>query len=136
MTREDRLHEIDDQIAYLDAITTELKRRIMPGAPINVLGFSQGVATAARWSLRSSTPINRLVFWAGAIPPELDRDAMTAWRNTPVDLVLGDRDEYATPADLHASVRRLEAAGVNGREHLFAGTHRLEPVLLRRLLGG
>ena len=136
MTREDRLHEIDDHVAYLDALVSELARHAKPGAPIKVLGFSQGVATAARWAQLGNTHMARLVLWAGSLPPELDREALVAWRHMHVDLVLGDRDEYAKPEVLEATARRLEAAGVPHATHLFNGTHHLEPVLLARLLNG
>lgn len=134
MTREDRLHEIDDQISYLDALVAELTKQAMPGATVNALGFSQGVATASRWALRGKTKLNRLVLWAGSIPPELDREALRALQNITVDLVLGDKDEYAEPSDLEVGARRLESAGIPNRKHLYSGTHRLEPVLLGRLL--
>ena len=135
MTREDRLHEIEDQIGYLDALATDLKQQAMPGATIKVLGFSQGVATAARWATHGKTGIARLVLWAGSIPPELDRDALATWKNIPVDLVLGDADEYAKPDALEAAARRLDQAGIANTAHLFNGTHQLEPVLLARLFG-
>ena len=136
MTREDRLHEIDDQIDHLDALTARLKEEIMPGAPVNVLGFSQGVAAASRWATRGSASLKRLVLWSGSIPPELDRETLIKWRGLSVDLVLGDNDEYAGPEELDAASLRLEQAGVAHRKHLFHGTHRLEPVLLGRLLSG
>ncbi|MBX2973634.1 MAG: hypothetical protein KF797_11055, partial [Flavobacteriales bacterium] len=69
MTREDREHEIGDQCTYLDALAAELRGH-RTDVPVHVLGFSQGVATACRWSLLGRTPIGRLVLWAGAIPPE------------------------------------------------------------------
>ncbi len=136
MTREDRLHEIEDHVTYLDTLVAELSKDAMPGAVINVLGFSQGVATAARWAVHGKTRPSRIVLWAGSIPPELDREQLSAWRNVPVDLVLGDQDEYATEADLDAAALRLERAGVGHRKHFFRGTHKLEPVLLRRLVEG
>jgi predicted esterase len=134
MTREDRLHEIDDQIRYLDTLAVDLKKHAMPGAPINVLGFSQGVATAARWATHGKTRIARLVLWAGSIPPELDREALATWKNIPVDLVLGDADEYAKPEVLEHAARRLEQAGIQHGTHLFNGAHQLQPVLLARLM--
>ena len=51
MTREDRLNEIEDYVAYLDGLAEEL------GAArhrMTVLGFSQGVATATRWVVRGA----------------------------------------------------------------------------------
>lgn len=134
MTREDRLHEIDDHICYLDSLATDLRKATMPGASVNVLGFSQGVATAARWAALGRTPIARLVLWAGSIPPELDRQALAAWKDTTVDLVLGDADEFIKPDALESAARRLDQAGVPNASHLFKGAHELEPVLLARLI--
>jgi len=136
MTREDRLHEIDDQISYLDTLVADLAKSAMPGAAVNVLGFSQGVATATRWAVQGKTGLNKLVLWAGSVPPELDRDALLALRHTNIDQVLGDKDEYADASDLENTARRFESAGVPHRKHLFSGAHRLEPVLLGRLMNG
>ncbi len=103
MTREDRLNEIDDHVAYLDALAKEISRVAMPGAPVNVLGFSQGVATATRWALKGSTPIARLVLWSGSIPPEFDREALARTQaHATVDLVLGDKDEFADGSAGHS----------------------------------
>lgn len=134
MTREDRLHEIEDQVTYLDALTKELGAKAMPGASINVLGFSQGTATTMRWAVRGNTRITRLVLWAGAIPPDLDRDALEKVRGTKFDLVLGDEDRYAKPDALESDVRRLEQAGIKARSKLFEGGHRMDPVVLAQIM--
>src|SRR5438034_9250029 len=58
MTREDRLHEIDDYVRYLDA----LYRTVASGqATVTVLGFSQGTATACRWTALGTSRIDRLI---------------------------------------------------------------------------
>lgn len=134
MTREDRLHEIEDHVAYLDALVTELRTLAKPDAIINALGFSQGVATVARWAIRGHTTLQHLVLWAGGLPPELDREALAKWRALKIDLVLGDQDEYASVKDLDAQAVRLEQAGVHCGKHLFEGGHRMEPVTLRRVM--
>ena len=136
MTREDRLHEVDDHVAYLETLCADLLNQAMPGARLNLLGFSQGVATAARWAIQGSTRIRRAVLWAGSLPPELDRDALARWRQLPIDLVLGDRDVYAGTKELEAQALRLQQAEVPHRTHRFAGGHTLEPVLLGRLIHG
>ncbi len=46
MTREDRLHEIDDYVRYLDGMYAKLAPR---QARVTALGFSQGTATVCRW---------------------------------------------------------------------------------------
>lgn len=134
MTREERLLEVEDHVAYLDALVARMKEQAPHGLRVNALGFSQGVATVSRWALKGNTPLQRMVFWAGSLPPELDQQTLTAWRNMHVDIVLGDRDEYAKAGDLEAMDRRLELAGVPRRSHRFSGAHKLEPVLLERLL--
>lgn len=134
MTREERLLEVADHVAYLDALANDLQRQAAPGSRVHALGFSQGVATVARWALKGSTSLQQLVLWAGGLPPELDQQSLASWRSMHVDVVLGDRDEYAKAGDLEATDRRLELAGVPRRSHRFSGTHKLEPVLLARLL--
>lgn len=136
MTREDRLHEIDDHVAYLDALLAAVQERAIPTASVNVLGFSQGVATASRWMMRTIHRIHRLVLWAGSLPPELDREALAAWRGVTVDAVLGDADEYAEPEQLEEQVQKLASAGLVVRKHLFQAGHRLDSATLARLIEG
>ncbi len=135
MTREDRLHEIEDQVGYLDALVAELTRTAMPGVSIRVLGFSQGVATAARWLTSGRTKPEELICWAGSLPPELDREALATWRNMHVHLVAGQKDELVTAAEMRAAALRLDQAGVANTQHLFPGAHKLDPMLLHRLMG-
>lgn len=136
MTREDRLHEIDDHVAYLDALCDEVLKHAMPGARICALGFSQGVATLARWATRSDRPLHRIVLWAGSLPPELGSDALARWRSTTIDAVLGDADEFADPEQLDEIAVRFERAGISMRKHLFQGGHKLDAITLARLLRG
>lgn len=134
MTREDREHEIRDQAVYLDALVAELIRE-RPEIPVRLLGFSQGVATACRWSLNSGTRIDRLVLWAGGLPPEpSDGDLHRAWAALHVDVVLGMEDPYAGEKELAQQQGRLDRAGVSYAVHRFTGGHAIEPVLLKRLL--
>jgi predicted esterase len=134
MTREDRENEITDQLGYLDELVKEL-RGGRTDVPIHVLGFSQGVATACRWSLLGKTKMDRLVLWAGSLPPEPTfAELRTAWAHLTVEVVLGSEDPFAGAKELQATTARLEAAGVQYRLHRFTGGHALEPVLLGRLL--
>src|SRR5512132_550870 len=51
MTREDRESEIADYVEYLDTLFDEVaSEAIKFGARVNVIGFSQGTATASRWA--------------------------------------------------------------------------------------
>src|SRR5881296_1626221 len=51
MTREDRLHEIDDYVRYLDAVYDDVFGSVdRSGVTVHALGFSQGAATVSRWT--------------------------------------------------------------------------------------
>lgn len=135
MTREDRLHEIKDHVGYLDALTVDVARTVMPGASINVLGFSQGVATVARWADQGATLINRLVLWGGGLPPELEAARIAErWSKVGIDLVHGDKDTLVPNEVFVKNERTLVKAGLRPNIHRFEGAHALEPVLLERLI--
>ena len=134
MTREDRLLEIQDHVAYLDDLVVALRKEVGTDLPVKALGFSQGVATVTRWSLQGNTPLQHLVLWAGSLPAELDPGTLARWRTLPVDLVLGDADPYARAVDLQRMEQRLQGGGIPVRSHLFQGGHVLEPMLLERLI--
>ena len=73
MTREDRASEIADYVEYLDALYDDVAAdAARSGARVNVIGFSQGAATATRWITHGSATAHRLVLWGGLIPPETD----------------------------------------------------------------
>jgi len=133
MTREDRLSEIDDYVAYLDALLAAVlaPRR---DARVTVLGFSQGTATVVRWVLRREVRAERLVLWGSLLPPDTDLGAAAPTLNV-LDLVLvaGNRDEYVTPERLAGQRVALDAAGVRHRLLGFDGGHRLDADTLHRL---
>ena len=134
MTREDRLRETEDYVAYLDAVHDEVAGRSdRTGARLRVLGFSQGAATAARWALRARARVDRLILWAGLLPPEIEPRVEADRLNT-LDLVVvaGDQDEWVT-AGLSIMTAALEEAGVRYRLITFDGGHALDEVTLRRL---
>lgn len=134
MTREDREHEIADHVAYLDALHTSIVLEV-GDLPLGVLGFSQGVATACRWSFQGRSTIHRLVLWAGGLPPEPDPEQLhAAWSKVDLHVVLGTRDPYASDKELQQQGARLRMANVPHQVHRFQGGHELEQVLLFRLL--
>ena len=134
MTREERLAEIDDYVGYLDG----LHDRIVAEAGrsdlrVTVLGFSQGVATAARWVCRGRVRADQLILWAGPWPPELDRAAAARLTGVRVTRVVGDTDEMAAPRLVAAEDERMRAAGIDAPLVRFAGGHQLDRETLRSL---
>lgn len=132
MTREDREHEISDQVAYLDAMFARVDRGAPNGrARLRVLGFSQGVATVARWLAYGSVRADQVILWAGAVPPEIDRAALAdRFATTSVVLVSGTRDALASWADAEAETRRFIDAGIRARLVTFDGGHSLDTATL------
>ena len=131
MTREDRENEIADQVDYLDAVW----RETAAGASrVTVLGFSQGVATAARWIATGKSRVDHFVAWAGQIPPEIDPSAF-AKLSGGITMVAGTTDEYATWIAEGNHDSRLVAAGVTPKVMTFDGGHRMDRLTLDAIAG-
>jgi len=136
MTREDRLGEIEDYVRYLDEVYDAACRPVhREGVTLTAFGFSQGVATASRWALRGKPKVDRLILWAGLLPPDLEPGAHQAALNA-LDLVfvLGDRDEFTSGTALAEQQAALDRAGVRYRLLTFGGGHRIDADTLRRLV--
>ncbi|MBV6403681.1 MAG: hypothetical protein IT228_03325 [Flavobacteriales bacterium] len=135
MTREDREHEIQDHVRYLDTLV-DLLQPTAGHRPLHVLGFSQGVATVVRWLVHGTHHPRQAVLWGGSLPPELKReDLARAFAGCNVDLVHGEQDHLVPQAQWEQGAERLTAAGIAVRRHLFQGGHILDPVVLRRCFG-
>lgn len=134
MTREDREVEIADQLAYLDALAKQVSGDA--ALPVNVLGFSQGVATACRWAAMGKTRIQRIVVWGGSMPPELGQDPTAGrWRQCAFDLVHGKADTVVGSDVLERNASLLRGASVPFTLHEHDGGHTLDRLLLGRLMG-
>lgn len=127
-TREDLLHELEDQYQYLE----QAMDRCVPAAlPLHVHGFSQGVSTGVRWCIRTGRPVARLVGWAGAVPEEVTADLLKRkLGQEPLHLVVGDKDGIVTPAQVAADATRLRTDGLEVKVHTFDGTHRIDEGVL------
>ena len=128
MTREDRLHEIDDYVRYLDGVYTQVVPRT---ARLTALGFSQGTATVCRWAALGSSRIDRLIVWGGEVPPDLDLNRL---RVPSLTLVYGTRDEFFTPKIIAATESRLREHGIGYELVPFEGGHEIAEATLRRLI--
>ncbi|HET9502773.1 MAG TPA: phospholipase [Hymenobacter sp.] len=136
MTTADRLTEIADQAAYLDALMAHLLAACPPAVRVTVLGFSQGTATVSRWLAARADcwRPHRLVLWAGNFPANIENvAAQQLLRGLPVVLVSGEQDEYIPPEKLVAQAEALRLHGARVTTHSFEGKHTLYPPLLQRL---
>ncbi len=135
MTKEDRVHEINDYLAYLDALYDHVFSQIdRARVRVHVLGFSQGCATASRWAALGQARADRLTLWAGDLAHDLDLDAHAAlFRPLDLTLVVGSRDQYLTPARLAEHEERLRRHALPYRLLPFNGGHHLDADVLHKL---
>ncbi len=137
MTSEDREREIDDYVGYLDLLYDEIFSAV-PRKTVRlwVLGFSQGCATVARWVARGKADPDRVVVWAGMLPPELNADDAAALaRRAPLTVVLGRQDDFANPDLVAAQEARLKELRIPYETIRFDGGHEIVPDALRSLAG-
>jgi predicted esterase len=135
MTSEDREREIEDYVRYLDLLYDEIFS-VVPRKKVRlwVLGFSQGAATVTRWVAHGKADPDRVVLWAGMLPPELTaRDATALTRRAPLTVVLGRQDDFAKPDLIAAQESRLKELGVAYETIRFDGGHEIIPDALRSL---
>jgi len=135
MTREDREAEIRDYIGYLDRVHETYCAGGGASAPrVTVLGFSQGVHTAARWLSFGAPRLDRIVLWGARLPWDLDLESVAdRWTRTDVVLVHGESDRFdSEPGRVHDDAR-LEEIGVRGRRYAHLQGHRIDSEVLRTL---
>lgn len=133
MTSEDRQEEINDYVLYLDKLVEDLELDEKIG--LNVLGFSQGVATAARWVAKGKIKPKRVILYAGVFPPDLDPGfEPDKWKDLQVDVLVGDNDEYYQPEVFSQTYAPLQAVNGFVKIHHFSGGHEIFPEVLQKLL--
>lgn len=137
MTTAERAHEIGDALAYLNRLYAHLRKGDSENTTTCLLGFSQGAEMASRWLARGTATVDRLVLWAGGIPPDLDLEThASAFQSVRLTLVLGTNDEYIALDDLHAFEARLDDHTIPYETITFDGTHQIDPDVLRQVVGG
>lgn len=130
MTKEDRQTDIDNYVAYITAIYETLIEG--HAAPLNLLGFSQGVATISRWAMLAGKPFRQLVLWAGVFPPDLPLQlSASTLRNRPVSIVYGHDDPYLTAGTIAGQQQVFKELGIEPKIIPFTGRHEIKPEVLK-----
>lgn len=135
MTREDRGAEIRDYVRYLDRLLDHLVQGLESAPALGVLGFSQGVHTAARWvTLGGARPV-RTVLWGADLPEDLDPErAAAALGATDLVLVQGRADPHRRVAVEAKQDEKFRAMGLRPRRVDHEGGHDLDRAVLEPLL--
>ena len=123
MTREDREHEIEDYITYLDTLTAHVvsgrTRRVI------ALGFSQGAATVSRWAARGTARIDHVILWGSPLPPELE-PSPSLLRGASLTIAVGESDRQIPPGEIERQDQRLRDGGLSYSLFRYQGGHRIE----------
>jgi predicted esterase len=121
MTSLDREQAIRDNVAYVQAVVTDLRNTNSPDTPLVYAGFSQGVAMAYRAAVGAPLRCDGLIALAGDVPPELQHTAADRWPS--VLLGCGRDDSWYTPAKLQANLAFLESRSISLDTVVFDGGH-------------
>ena len=135
MTFQDRESEIADYVEYLDTLA-KLARDEAGASDLRIvaLGFSQGVATVSRWAAMGTTRVDRLILWAGSLPPDLPTErGSQVFRGARITIVAGRKDTLITAKVLEAQRSALVQRGLESELVMFDGGHSLSTETLRQV---
>lgn len=130
MTKEDRLLDIQEQHSYLNKVYNEFVKPLENLEELNVLGFSQGVATAWRWIQQQKISIHHLVVWAGSIPLE----PLHSFYVEKLWLVYAEDDPYAQWVNPQTIKDWLDKQAIEYQLILFKGGHKIPKEVLEQLI--
>ena len=127
--------ETGNVLNYIDNLLASEK--IPAHCRLIVLGFSQGVSIAARWTAKSKIDLDQLIFYAGGIPEELTPEdfKFLLTKNAKIKLVLGNKDEFISESRLQREKEKLKSL-FNGKAELinFDGGHEIKKDILINLI--
>jgi predicted esterase len=135
MTREERDSEIMDYINYLNLLyDTVLQNTDVNRLKINILGFSQGTATVARWCMNEHIKYDRLIIWAGYFGNGI-QDVIDPKKLTEKEVVLcyGKEDEFLVKIDLNQYENDIQKAIPHVQIHTFDSGHTIDGELLLKI---
>ncbi|NIV91839.1 phospholipase [candidate division KSB1 bacterium] len=135
MTKEDRLNEIKDYVGYLEALYRQICKQIERAkVELFVLGFSQGTATVCRWVQQGAVECDKLILWAGLMPPDIDlKQNKKRFQQLKLTLVVGNRDELAKPTVITEQESRLKQNDIPYRLLRFDGGHEIHDETLKEI---
>ena len=136
MTKDERQDDIKENIKYLNSLMDQIIREIGHNRfKINVLGFSQGGATACRWLFKSGLKFENLIMWAGDIPKDtLTEENRLKWNDMNTHLVMGKKDELINEEMKAKFLKLVTDYKLDYKLTLYDGDHRVYPDVLMELI--
>ena len=136
MTKDERQDDIKENIKYLNSLMDQIIKEIGHNRfKINVLGFSQGGATACRWLFKSGLKFENLIMWAGDIPKDtLTEENRLKWNDMNTHLVMGKKDELINEEMKAKFLKLVTDYKLDYKLTLYDGDHRIYPDVLMELI--
>ena len=121
MTKENREEEIADYMNYLNQLYDSILKQVTSTNPkINIVGFSQGGATASRWLSNGKIKCTNFILWSSVFPADMDL-GIIAKINT--FFIYGNQDNYLTEERIKLQKRLLQQSDLKIKTILFNGGH-------------
>ena len=138
-TRELRDFDKKDNNDFLNQVYDNLlKDTDLSKVDVNILGFSQGCATACRWVGDGHIKCNRLLLWAGFFSNGI-REVIEPKQleNIETYYIYGDKDEYliAYP-EISEKFRAGMIEDINTKIVCFEGKHTVDEATLKMIVTG
>ena len=135
MTKEERESDIEENSNYLNALIGNVFREIgHENVQLNILGFSQGGATACRWVFRSKMKVDNLILWAGDVPKDtLTKENKAKWNTIKTHLVMGKKDHLISEEIRAMFIKLVSQYELNYKLTQYDGDHRIYPEVLVKL---
>ncbi len=136
MTSEDRENEIKDYLNYLNSLYFQTLKQVPNWqGKINILGFSQGVATVSRWVANDVVKVNRLICWAGHLAHDIDwtvahqvyKKLEQCWT------VFGTEDQFINEAGRAKICQCLVEHQIPFEQIVFTGKHQMNQTILKKI---
>ena len=132
MTKEERTTDIKENNDYLNSLAKEVLGQIgHDNFSLNILGFSQGGATACRWVFSSAMKVSNLILWAGDIPADtLTVENKEKWASINTHLIMGNQ-EYLIPEEMKIKfLKEIKNYGIDFSSTKYEGGHKIYPEVL------
>lgn len=139
MTKEDRDNEIDDYLFYLEGIANQILSHLpKKSEEIIVLGFSQGVHTAARFSVCTEMNVSKLILCASDFPQDADFDGLRektqSTQPMKIYYMFGDKDRNIRLENFEKSIALLEENEIQFEKIIFDGEHIVHQESVKKIL--
>lgn len=122
MTKQQREEEIIDYSNFLQLLyESVLLENNSKNPKINILGFSQGGATACRWVASKKIHCSNLILWASVFPDDVDFNIISSETN--FTLIYGTQDEFLTEERVLVLKKQIEDSKIDCKIITFEGKH-------------